>query len=173
MNLHQRNDTLSECDREAIHHIAAVQNFGGLIAADPQGRVVQASANIADLLGLADSPAPGTPLAAIIAPDALATLNQAFAGLTGVDTLERRFGLDLTGKGQQFDCAVHVSAGLRVIEFEHHARNDFADHVSMIVPVIAQLEQAASVTALCDTAARLLADRWWGGGRRPRSAFVG
>ena len=51
MNLHQRNDTLSECDREAIHHIAAVQNFGGLIAADPQGRVVQASANIADLLG--------------------------------------------------------------------------------------------------------------------------
>jgi light-regulated signal transduction histidine kinase (bacteriophytochrome) len=156
MNLHQRNDTLSECDREAIHHIAAVQNFGGLIAADPQGRVVQASANIADLLGLADPPAPGTPLAAIIAPDALATLNQAFAGLAGVDTLERRFGLDLSGKGQQFDCAVHVSGGLRVIEFEHHARNDFADHVSMIVPVIAQLEQAISVAALCDTAARLV-----------------
>lgn len=63
MNLHQRNDTLSECDREAIHHIAAVQNFGGLIAADPQGRVVQASANIADLLGLADPlpPAPRWP----------------------------------------------------------------------------------------------------------------
>ena len=39
MNLHQRNDTLTECDREAIHHIAAVQSFGGLIAADPQGRL--------------------------------------------------------------------------------------------------------------------------------------
>ena len=36
MNLHQRPDTLTECDREPIHHIAAIQPFGGLIAARSQ-----------------------------------------------------------------------------------------------------------------------------------------
>lgn len=156
MNLHQRADTLTECDREAIHHIAAVQSFGGLIAADAGGNVAHASANVAALLGLAEAPQPGTPLAAIIAPEALATITAALAGLAGVDTLERRFGLDLTGAKSLFDCAMHRSCGLAIIEFEPHAQSDFADHVSMIVPVIAQLEAATTVTGLCDTAARLV-----------------
>ena len=156
MNLHQRSDTLTECDREAIHHIAAVQDFGGLLAVDGEGRVAQASANVGALLDLTEAPAPGTPLAHIIAPAALATIEAALAGLAGADALERRFGIDLTGKGQLFDCAMHRSGGLAIIEFEPHARNDFADHVSMIVPVIAQLEQASTLAALCDTAARLV-----------------
>jgi len=156
MNLHQRSDTLTECDREAIHHIAAVQSFGGLIAATDEGRVAHLSANVADLLGLAELPATGTPLAGIIAAPALATITGALAQAAGPDALERRFGLDLTGRNQLFDCAVHTSCGLSIIEFERHALGDFADHVSMIVPVIAQLERATSVTALCDTAARLV-----------------
>ena len=53
MNLHQRSDTLTECDREPIHHIAAVQSFGGLIATDEEGRIAHVSANVAQLLGLA------------------------------------------------------------------------------------------------------------------------
>ncbi len=156
MNLHQHSITLTACDREAIHHINAVQDFGGLRAADSQGHVVQCSANVADLLGLGDVPAPGTPLARIIAPAALATLDQALTQLAGIDTPERRFGLDLTGKGQFFDCAVHRSGDLSIIEFEPHARNDFADHVSMIVPVIAKLEATTSIIALCDTVALLV-----------------
>jgi light-regulated signal transduction histidine kinase (bacteriophytochrome) len=156
MNLHQRSDTLTECDREAIHHIAAVQSFGGLIAADAEGRIVHLSANVAALLGLAALPEPGSPLAAVIAPPALASLEQALAAASAPDSVERRFGLDFSGDGRLFDCAVHRSDALSVIEFEPHARNDFADHVSMIVPVIAQLEAAGTVTALCDTAARLV-----------------
>ncbi len=156
MNLHQRSDTLTECDREAIHHIAAIQSFGGLLALDAGERLAHASANVAGLLGLAAPPATGTPLAEILAPEALAAIRQALASLGDLDVPERRFGLDLTGRHSRFDCAVHRSGGLSVIEFEPHALGDFADHVGMIVPVIAQLEQAASVTALCDTAARLV-----------------
>ncbi len=156
MNLHQRNDTLTECDREAIHHIAAVQSFGGLLALDEAEGIAHASANIAELLGLAENPAAGTPLGDILTPEALAAIRQALANLSGLDTLERRFGIDLAGTGQRFDFAVHRSCGLGIIEFEHHAASDFADHVSMIVPVIAKLEAATSVSALCDTAARLV-----------------
>lgn len=156
MNLHQREDSLTECDREPIHHIAAVQPFGGLIATDTQGALVHVSANCADLLGLAALPEPGTPLAAIIAPDALAMIEQALASLAGIDLPERRFGLDLAGNGALFDCAVHRSGALSVIEFEPHARNDFADHVAMIVPVIAKLEALSDPQDLCETAARLV-----------------
>ncbi|MCX9148401.1 HWE histidine kinase domain-containing protein [Erythrobacter sp. WG] len=156
MNLHQRTDTLTECDREAIHHIAAVQSFGGLIAADEEGRIVHASANVGDLLGLAAQPEPGTLLADIIAPDALSVLTAALAEAAGPDLIERRFGVDLTGQNQVFDCALHISGGLSIIEFERHALGEFADHVSLIVPVIAKLEQATTVGALCDTAARLV-----------------
>ena len=68
MNLHQTTNALTECDREPIHQIGAVQSFGGLIAIDAEGRIVQCSTNLADLLGLADLPTPGTPLAEVIAP---------------------------------------------------------------------------------------------------------
>jgi light-regulated signal transduction histidine kinase (bacteriophytochrome) len=156
MNLHQRPDALTACDREAIHHIAAIQSFGGLIAVDAGEQIAHASANVAALLGLAEAPATGTPLTAILAPPALAAIRQALAALPGIDSLERRFGLDLTGNTALFDCAVHRSCGLSLIEFEPHARSDFADHVSMIVPVIAQLEAATTLTALCDKAARLV-----------------
>ena len=156
MNLHQREDSLTACDREPIHHIAAIQNFGGLIAADAQGMLAHASANLADLLGLAAQPGPGTPLAAILAPEALELIEQALASLAGIDLPERRFGLDLAGNGTLFDCAVHRSGELSVIEFEPHARNDFADHVAMIVPVIAKLEALSDPQSLCETAARLV-----------------
>jgi light-regulated signal transduction histidine kinase (bacteriophytochrome) len=155
MNLQQHEDLLTECDREPIHLIAAIQNFGGLIAADAEGAIAHASANCAVLLGLAAHPEPGTPLSAIIAPAALAVIDQALASLAG-DLPERRFGLDLTGTGVLFDCAVHRSGGLSVIEFEPHARNDFADHVAMIVPVIARLESLSDPQELCTTAARLV-----------------
>jgi light-regulated signal transduction histidine kinase (bacteriophytochrome) len=156
MNLHQRSDTLTECDREPIHHIAAVQDFGGLIAISGGETVAHASANLAELLGLSDIPAPGTPLADIFAADALAILRQAICELTQDDTHERRFGLDLAGTGAIFDCAVHRSGPLAIIEFERHADHDFADHLGMIVPVMAQLERATSMAALCDAAAVLV-----------------
>lgn len=156
MNIHLRHNALTECDREAIHHIAAVQDFGGLIAADAQGRIAHVSANVADLLGLDALPATGTPLSDILAAPALATITDTLAGLAGEDLPGRRFGIDLAGKNRLFDCAVHRSCGLSVIEFEPHAAHDFADHVSLIVPVIAQLEAATTVPVLCDTAARLV-----------------
>ncbi len=156
MNLHQTTSALTECDREPIHQIGAIQSFGGLIAIDAEGRVAHCSSNLCDLLGLAALPAPGTPLAEVIAPGARVILEQAMASLSVPDAIERRFGLDLTGTGALFDGAVHASGALSVIEFEPHASTAFADHVSMIVPVIAQLEQARSLEVLCDTAARLV-----------------
>ncbi|WP_027442575.1 HWE histidine kinase domain-containing protein [Erythrobacter cryptus] len=156
MNLQPRGDALTECDREPIHHIAAIQGFGALIAADAAGRIAHASANLGAMLGLEATPAAGTPLATILAPAALETITAALAEPLGPDSCTRRFGLDLAGNGARFDCALHTSCGLQIIELEPHAADAFADHVSLIVPAIARLEQAAGLAELCDSAARLV-----------------
>jgi hypothetical protein len=116
---------------------------------------VHCSANLAAMLALPEQPATGTALASIIAVPARAALDDAIASLGEGDMTERRFALDLTGSGTQFDCAVHRSGALVVIECEPHARSEFADHVSLIVPVIARLEQAGSLAALLSAAITL------------------
>jgi light-regulated signal transduction histidine kinase (bacteriophytochrome) len=135
-----------------------VQPFGALFAVDSAGRISQASLNAADVLDLPAAPtlAAGTPLADWFTPAAITALTDAFARAPREDGVERAFGLDLTGDGRLFDCAVHPSAGQMVIEFEPHALRDFADHLGLIGPVISQLERLREPQELCDAAARLV-----------------
>jgi light-regulated signal transduction histidine kinase (bacteriophytochrome)/CheY-like chemotaxis protein len=158
MNLHHIQSALTECDREPIHHIAAVQPFGALFAVDAAGIITQASLNAAGVLDLAAAPAvaAGTMLSDWFTAPAIAELREAFARAPAEDGVERLFGLDLTGDGRLFDCAVHPSARQMVVEFEPHAVRDFADHLGLIGPVISQLERLREPQALCDTAARLV-----------------
>lgn len=156
MNLQHNPPALTQCDREPIHHIAAVQAFGGLVAVFADGIITQVSANAGELLG---SPSPliaNAPLAQWFSGAAIATLKNALHQAPAQDGVERLFGLDLTGTGSLFDCAVHASGGMMVIEFEPHAARDFADHLGLIGPVISQLERLRDPQDLCDTAARLV-----------------
>ena len=158
MNLHQVQNGLTECDREPIHHIAAVQSFGALFAVDEAGAITQASLNAAEVLDLAAAPdiAAGTMLEDWFTASALRELREAHARAPAEDGVERLFGLDLTGDGSLFDCAVHPSGGQMVVEFEPHALRDFADHLGLIGPVITQLERLREPKELCDAAARLV-----------------
>jgi len=158
MNLHQVQNGLTECDREPIHQIAAVQSFGALFAVDEAGVITQASRNAAEVLDLAAAPdsAAGTMLEDWFTQGAIRELREAHARAPAEDGVERLFGLDLTGDGSLFDCAVHPSGGQMVIEFEPHALRDFADHLGMIGPVITQLERLREPQDLCEAAARLV-----------------
>ena len=158
MNLHHIQSALTECDREPIHHIAAVQSFGALFVVDAAGIITQASLNAAAVLDLAAAPAiaAGTQVSDWFAASALADLRDAFTRAPHEDGVERLFGVDLTGDGRLFDCAVHPSNGAMVIEFEPHALRDFADHLGLIGPVISQLERLREPQELCDAAARLV-----------------
>ena len=49
--------TLSNCEREQIHLAASIQPHGALLlASQPDGRVLQASANATEFLGIAGGP---------------------------------------------------------------------------------------------------------------------
>lgn len=156
MNLHQNQNALTECDREPIHHIAAVQSFGALLAVRIDGVIAQASVNAGRLLGTDAKVAPESRLDEWFTAPAIEILQDALTRASAEDGVERLFGLDLTGNGSLFDCAVHPSGGLMVVEFEPHALRDFADHLGLIGPVITQLERLRDPDELCAAGARLV-----------------
>ncbi|MEM7666067.1 MAG: HWE histidine kinase domain-containing protein [Pseudomonadota bacterium] len=156
MNIQSREPELTECDREPIHQIAAVQPFGGLIALNADWFVAHRSINCAELLGLDENPSPGSALKDTFQPRAVETLRDALRRLDRNDDVERLFGVRLTHGGELFDCAIHASGGKIIVEFEPHAEADFADHLSLIGPALTQLESIRDVQKLCDRAAVLV-----------------
>ncbi|TRD10973.1 GAF domain-containing protein [Erythrobacter insulae] len=156
MNFHPKPVTLTECDREPIHHISAVQDFGALIAINSDWVIAQQSANCAETLELSALPEIGTRLADHFTPNAIETLQAAVSRLGTGDMVERLFGLRMVRGGKLFDCAVHVSRGYIVIEFERHADADYADHLGLIGPALSRLEPLKNLDSLCETAAKVV-----------------
>ncbi len=147
---------LTECDREPIHHIAAIQHFGGLIAVNSDWMVAHRSLNCAELLKLDSLPAVGAQLADCFTSQAMRVLKQAIGRLSTTDSVERVFGVSLTKNGALMDIAMHISDGKIIIEFEPHAQNEYADHLGIIVPVLSQLDSVKSMNELCSKAAKLV-----------------
>ncbi len=151
----QENRKLTECDREAIQHIASVQPFGGLIALNADWFVAHRSLNCGELLGLDNNPEIGQEISAYLQPHALEQLRGALERITEEDQVERLFGLRLTHSGEMFDVAIHTVGERIVIEFERHAAADYADHLSLVGPVLTKLDKHRDVKSLCEETAIL------------------
>jgi len=156
MNFHSVSQELTECDREAIHHISAVQSFGALIAVDTDWTITHQSTNSAAMLGSKVSIEAGQKLSLHLRQGAIDELQEAIGKIAEDDVVERLFGLDLAGSGALFDCAIHPSGNSIIIEFEPHAVDDFRNHLAAIPPLIAKLSTARSIDVLCDMAAGLV-----------------
>ncbi|MEL7199562.1 MAG: HWE histidine kinase domain-containing protein [Pseudomonadota bacterium] len=152
----QPTPELTECDREPIHHIGAVQHFGALIAVNADWMVAHRSLNCAELLSLETSPEPGSRLADCFTLRAIEILQHAVSKLRSEDAVERLFGIQLTSNGALMDTAVHISNGKIIIEFEKHAVHEYADHLGIIGPVLSQLDPISDLDELCSKAAVLV-----------------
>ncbi len=110
---------ISNCDREPIHILGAVQSFGFLLALSADWQVVRASANVGDFLGKPAEALLGEPLSGLFMPEAIHALRNRLLLLHGADAVERLFALNLVGDSTRlFDIALHVVGGLVVIEAE-------------------------------------------------------
>ncbi|WP_233998579.1 HWE histidine kinase domain-containing protein [Erythrobacter sp. YT30] len=154
----QSSPELTECDREPIHHIAAVQDFGGLIAVNSDWMIAHRSVNCESMLKLSELPAPGSRLAECFSPRAIELLKRSVGKLSSDDAVERLFGVALTNNGPLMDVAVHVSDSTIIIEFERHAAHEYADHLGIIGPVLSQLDPIDNLDELCTKAAKLARD---------------
>lgn len=145
---------LTNCDREPIHELGAVQPFGFLLALSTDWLVQRASANVEAFFGITAADMLGTHAADHIGPDIVHTLRNRLTLLRGTDAVERVFGLDLPGHDRKFDFAVHMAGRSVIVEAEPCDDGTQPDTASTIRAMISRLDDRADEKAFLHEGAR-------------------
>ncbi len=145
---------LTNCDREEIQHIGAVQSVGFLIAATADLIVAQVSVNAPEWFGRSVDELLGASLNTLLVPDAIHTLRNRLSMLNGPDTVERAFGLPLFGDARRFDVAMHRSDGKIILEGEPSESEGDTNAANLVRTLIARLQKKTGVPAFIKEAAR-------------------
>ncbi|MET0307134.1 MAG: HWE histidine kinase domain-containing protein [Sphingomonas sp.] len=130
---------LTNCDREPIHELGAIQPFGFLLALSTDWLIRRASANAAQFFGTPADELLGTSAIAIFGEHAVHTLRNRLAMLRGPDAVERVFGLPVAN-GSRFDFALHMLGDTIVVEGEASESEAPADAGSAIRAMMSRLD---------------------------------
>lgn len=145
---------LTNCDREPIHLISAIQPTGFLIAVSTDWLISRVSTNAPTFLGRSIDDLLGASLRDVLAVGALHTLRNRLSIMRGEDAVERAFGLQLIDDGGRFDVAVHVSNGEIVMEAEPSEPEADLNPSAMVQTMLSRLNRLTDLGALLKEAAR-------------------
>ena len=147
---------LTNCDREPIHELGAIQPFGFLIALSPDWLIKRASANVGDVFGKSADDLLGTHASDHLGEDAVHTIRNRLTLLRGADAIERVFGVKIpTIDGtRRYDFALHMADDTIVLEGEASSASPLGDTASTIRAMMARLDQAGSLPDLFREGAR-------------------
>ncbi|WP_343228023.1 HWE histidine kinase domain-containing protein [Stakelama flava] len=145
---------LTNCDREPIHQLGAIQPFGFLIALSSDWLIKRASVNVADFLGVKAEDILGTPMSDHMAAETLHAIRNRLTLLRGPDAVERLFGLALRTGGPRYDFALHMTDGTIVLEGEPSAETPDADTASTIRAMMARLDATDKISDFLREGAR-------------------
>lgn len=145
---------LTNCDREPIHLLGAIQPIGFLIALSTDWIVSAVSANVGDFLGASPDELIGQPIANFFQGEAVHSLRNRLALLRGDDAIERVFRVPLTQSGKPFDVAIHVSGAKIIIEAEPSNERDYGDATGTVRGMIGRLDMAKDLSAFFAEGAR-------------------
>src|ERR1700759_4145163 len=137
---------LTNCEREPIHILGNIQNFGFLIAVGADWFVARTSTNLQEFIGVTPADALGNPLPVLFRKKAVHAIRNLVTLLRGVDAVERLFGLALTVGGPLFDAAVHFSGKEIVIEAEPAVAEEM-EASALVRAMIARVAQTTSFEA--------------------------
>ena len=99
---------LTNCDREPIHQLGAIQPIGFLLVMTSDWNISNASANIGEFLDLPEGDLIGRSATAILSKHSIHALRNRLALLRTSDAVERVFRLPLQENGRPFDVAIHT-----------------------------------------------------------------
>jgi light-regulated signal transduction histidine kinase (bacteriophytochrome)/CheY-like chemotaxis protein len=146
---------LSNCDREPIHLIAAVQPFGFLIAVSGvDWLVARVSGNIMRWLGREPAALLGLPIHNVFTEQAVHTIRGHLQSAIMADTVARAFGVALLDGTSPFDVAVHVSGDSIVIECEPSIDEPGLNAGAVVRGMVARLQQTSDQRTFYRVAAR-------------------
>jgi light-regulated signal transduction histidine kinase (bacteriophytochrome)/CheY-like chemotaxis protein len=144
---------LTNCDREPIHLLGAIQSPGFLIVVSTDWIIARVSKNIRDLLGFDPEDLIGNPFADYVPAAMLHDLRNKISYLTEPDMVERMFGCQIGTSGQPYDVAVHFSEGQIVIEAEPGTASS-DDTTNAVRAMMARLDRTKDMTAFYREGAR-------------------
>ena len=145
---------LTNCDREPIHQLGAIQPIGFLLALSSDWMISRASANIAEFVGKPTDEILGHHVNTLFDAEAVHSLRNRLALLRGADALERMFRCDLLGDKRLFDVALHMVDGRVIIEAECSVDQHHGDSTGTVRGMIGRLDQARDMAGFYSEGAR-------------------
>ena len=147
---------LTNCDREPIHRLGRIQDFGFLVAASMDWMIQHVSANVGSFVDGSPDTLLGEPLDTLLPPGAMHAIRGRLQLLTHNEGSERLFGFDLLGTGRLFDVAVHVSGHSIVIEAEPSAERPTTNPGTLVKSLIARIQRTDDLNGLFRESVRQL-----------------
>jgi len=133
---------LTNCDREPIHLLGAVQPFGFLIALDStQWTVTRASRNVAEWLAAGPAGLIGRSIDDVFTPESIHLIRGQLQTALFTSTVARAFSVALLTDGPRFDLAVHVNEDTIVIECEPCNDEQGVNSSALVRAMIARLQR--------------------------------
>jgi light-regulated signal transduction histidine kinase (bacteriophytochrome)/CheY-like chemotaxis protein len=152
----QASVDLTNCDREPIHILGRVQEFGALVAVSSDGIIQHASSNLQDALGFPADQVVGQPLGVVCPPAVMQKIFERSRSLSGQDAVVRVFGVLMPSVAGLFDLSIHQSGRHLVVEFERKRTSVGQDFLSEVYPYINRIRLAENFEAKTHEAARAL-----------------
>ena len=145
---------LTNCDREPIHQLGAIQPIGFMVVLSSDWLVSRVSANFGEFFPITCEAAIGTPILGLFTGDAVHALRNRLSLLRGPDAIERIFGCVLGNDDKSFDIALHMSGGRVVIEGEPTTEKHYGDATGTVRGMITRLDQATDLDAFFNEGSR-------------------
>ncbi|MBJ3775096.1 HWE histidine kinase domain-containing protein [Acuticoccus mangrovi] len=147
---------LSNCDREPIHLLGHIQDFGILLAVSMDWMIQHVSINVADVLGRTPDELLGAPLSDAFPVATIAAVRERLQLLTPNEGSERIFGIDLVGTGRLFDLSVHISGASIVIEAEPSEHQPGRNTDTVVKSMLARVQRCTALPQLYNECVRQL-----------------
>ncbi|MBB3764079.1 HWE histidine kinase domain-containing protein [Sphingomicrobium lutaoense] len=146
---------LTNCDREPIHLLGAIQPVGFLLALSTDWMVARCSANIGEFFDTSPDDLIGSPASQILSGDAIHSLRNRLALLRSENAIERLFNKQLSEASEQrFDVAIHMSDGQIIVEGEPSSEKDYGDATGTVRSMMVRLDDAEDMDAFFREGAR-------------------
>ncbi|AQR73369.1 HWE histidine kinase domain-containing protein [Sphingomonas sp. LM7] len=144
---------LTNCDREPIHLLGAIQPVGFLVALSKDWLVARVSGNVGGFLGVEPQDMIGNPLSDFVPAQLIHDLRNRVALLSTPDAIERLFACKPTASDACFDAAIHVAGAQIILEFEPGVETN-GDASGSVRAMIARLDTQPDVAAFYREGAR-------------------
>jgi light-regulated signal transduction histidine kinase (bacteriophytochrome) len=153
------NVDLTNCDKEPIHKLGKVQQYGGLLGLSENWQIVFCSHNIEKFSKWTSDDCLGKAAEQILLPETIAKCKEAIASNADSDQTQRLFGEYVFSRNEFYDLSIHLSGDIIVIEFEHHQPLVNKNSLSNVRSRLRQLSQTDNLDSFfmhaCDAISNL------------------